>query len=349
IKATNEQLKNLSQFGPGLVPEGVDLTEAMEAIAGLDLENLGVDRPNILGLPKPPTGASAAAPNPAAEPQGRRAERARSREARGVESAEKLENRIRFTDILTQFQDAKDSDDEFAFEHAQERMRGLLEDDNTDLSFLQKKTLGRIVAIDPERLKESNKKDGVISFSGDEEFPYDLEFSMFTPNLREEREGILKEDFDRYLADPDTPTFVKEAVTGFADALKNPKEFNELLNDWLPWAMVILMPVFALILRIFHWGSRRYYFNQLVFAIHFHSFLFVFFTVFSLTARYLPSGKEFGIFWLAVSAYLVIALKVGQSQSWIRAILKAGFIWVTYFVIMMITMGGVMFYGLRGL
>ncbi|MBL4790182.1 MAG: DUF3667 domain-containing protein [Kordiimonadaceae bacterium] len=349
LAASEEQLKTINEAMPGLVPGSLDLSNAMEAIADLDLEERGVDIPKILELSPSAVAALNGGLNADEGVKPGRGERESSGETINEKRSEKRKNRIRFSDILKEFQEAKDSDNEDAFEDAQERMRGLLEDEDMDLSFFQKKALERIVAVDPERLKKSKKSSGAVSFTGDEEFPYDLEFSMFMPNSHQEREGILKEDFDRYLADPDTPEFVKEAVTGFADALKNPKEFNELFNDWLPWAMVILMPVFALILRIFHWGDKRYYFNQLVFAIHFHSFLFVFFTVFALTARYLPSGEVFSTFWIAVSVYLVIALKVGQSQSWMRAVLKAGFIWVAYFMIMMITMTGVMFYGLRGL
>lgn len=139
---------------------------------------------------------------------------------------------------------------------------------------------------------------------------------------------------------------VKKATEGLAEALQDPRAFNKLFNEWLPWALVVLMPVFALILRVFHWGKQRYYLNQLVFALHFHSFLFVLFTAFTFIVPVIGGESAFEVFWIGVSLYLVIALKVGQDQGWIRAFLKAGFIWVSYFWIMMSTMTVVMLLGL---
>jgi len=229
---------------------------------------------------------------------------------------------------------------------ARNRIRKILDRPNNELSDSDRQTLEQVMAIDIDELENQfDRGRGVTVDPGD--FPYDVKFAMFIPDQHQARSGLKQEDIDKILSEEDTPEMVKLAFTGFAKALKNPREFNELFNDWLPWAMVILMPVFALILRAFHWGGRRYYLNQLVFALHFHSFLFVLLTGFVLLVPVYGDAHAIQIFWGVTSLYLIVALKVGEDQGWIRAFLKAGFIWVGYFFFMMSTMMGVMFWGLQ--
>lgn len=232
------------------------------------------------------------------------------------------------------------------FSIARQRAQALLDDPDTQLSEQSRNSIRALLSLSPEALAVvSEVADDDDSFSiGD--LPYDFDIAMFVSNDNIAREGIKQEDLDYILSDPETPQILKNATRGFMEALRSPREFNKLFNDWLPWALVILMPVFAAILRLTHWGKRRYYLNQLVFALHFHSFLFVMLTVFAFTVPLLGGESAFEIFWWGTSLYLIIALKVGQQQGWIRAFLKAGFIWVGYFGIMLWTMAAVMFFGI---
>ena len=180
-------------------------------------------------------------------------------------------------------------------------------------------------------------------------FPYDINVGMFVRLTDETRQGLSQEDIDAVLLDPDISDYVKEATRGFTRALKEPQRFNDLFNKWLPRALFVLVPFFALILRLFHWGGKRYYVNQLIFSLHFHSFLFLLMTAMVLI---IPAyGGELGIqlFWWGTSLYLIIALKVGQQQGWIRAFVKAGFIWMAYFSVMMTVLGYAVIEGLREL
>ena len=231
---------------------------------------------------------------------------------------------------------------------AQQRVKELLADPEREFSLGQKAALESVLKLDVEQIEliAENRRDGQGIQIGDDDFPYDVNLYMFVKNNKQEREGIKQEDIDFILKNPEVPGMVKKATEGLAEALQDPRAFNKLFNEWLPWALVVLMPVFALILRVFHWGKQRYYLNQLVFALHFHSFLFVLFTAFTFIVPVIGGESAFEVFWIGVSLYLVIALKVGQDQGWIRAFLKAGFIWVSYFWIMMSTMTVVMLLGL---
>lgn len=230
---------------------------------------------------------------------------------------------------------------------AQERARELISNPNNRFSADDREALESVLAMDAEAIErqiEFGQRDSGDFNLGN--LPYDFDLAMFVRNNNETREGIKQEDLDYIMKDPKVPPMVKKATAGLLEALKSPREFNKLFNDWLPYAMVILMPVFAFILRIFHWGERRYYLNQLIFALHFHSFLFVMLTVFAFVLPAVGGDGGFDIFWWVSSVYLIIALKVGQDQGWIRAFFKAGFIWVSYFAIMMTTMFVIMFMGL---
>lgn len=231
-------------------------------------------------------------------------------------------------------------------EVARERIRQILEDPDSDLNPGSRGALQAILSLDPVGVQTiTSAANGDTGFSlGD--LPYNFDIAMFVRDSNDAREGIKQEDIDFVLQDPNTPDMAKKATEGFMEALRSPREFNKLFNEWLPWALVILMPLFAGILRLTHWGKRRYYLNQLVFALHFHSFLFVMMTVFAFIVPALGGENAFDVFWWGTSLYLIIALKIGQDQSWIRAFLKAGFIWVSYFWFMMLTMMFVMFMGI---
>lgn len=252
-----------------------------------------------------------------------------------------------FLDTLTdQLEDMEDRGETPDFDAVRDRAIALLDDPDTELSERSRDSIRALTNLDPDMLAGTvinASEEGGINFGN---LPYDFTFDMFAKNDGLEREGIKQEDLDFVMEDPNTPQIVKDATANFMQALQNPREFNKLFNDWLPPAMVFLMPVFALILSITHWGRNRYYLNQLIFAIHFHSFLFVQLLVLAFIMPKLQGGSGFAVFWWTTSIYLIIALKVGQKQSWIRAFLKAGFIWCSYFVIMMWTMAAVMFYGI---
>jgi len=176
--------------------------------------------------------------------------------------------------------------------------------------------------------------------------PYRFCIAMFVPNKHVDREGLKQADIDRILNNPDTPAAVKRATTSLAEALRDPEKFNDLFNDWLPKALFVLMPFFAFLLRIFHWGKDRRYLQQFVFALHFHTFLFMLLLALMIVIPKVGGDMGLSIFWWGTSLYLIIALKIGQGQGWFKAFFKAGFIWVSYFMTMMIVMFFVVFVGL---
>ena len=239
-------------------------------------------------------------------------------------------------------------------EELRARLRGALDDDQNQMPENVRDMLETMQENWDDQAEEKAPRGPtkVTIGNGDSfnfDLPYDFDVAMFVEDSGEVREGFAQDDIDKILADPDVPPFIKEATRGFARALRQPQQMNRLFNDWLPRALFVLLPVFALILRAFHWGKHRYYLHQIVFSLHFHSFLFLLLTALVIVVpRY---GAEQGamLFWWGTSLYLVIALKVGQNQGIIRSFFKAGFIWVSYFTVMLCVIFGMAFLGLREL
>lgn len=87
--------------------------------------------------------------------------------------------------------------------------------------------------------------------------------------------------------------------------------------DRLPVAVFLLVPLFALMLKILYIRTGRYYIDHFIFALHVHAFAFILFTVLmpvpDTVSRYTT---------LILLVYLVLAMKRVYAQGWTRTIFK---------------------------
>lgn len=58
--------------------------------------------------------------------------------------------------------------------------------------------------------------------------------------------------------------FSERVLHGFERANQDPERLNDALNNWIPLTMIVLLPVFAIILRVFYWGKNHRLMKQLV-------------------------------------------------------------------------------------
>jgi hypothetical protein len=88
-----------------------------------------------------------------------------------------------------------------------------------------------------------------------------------------------------------------------------------ILRDMLqraPTVMFVLLPVFALILKLLYIRSGRFYVEHFVFALRYHAFAFVLFTIMlPLENTWIPALLTI---WLIV--YLPLAMKHVYRQGW---------------------------------
>ena len=100
--------------------------------------------------------------------------------------------------------------------------------------------------------------------------------------------------------------------------------------DATPIALFVLLPIFALLLKVFYWRKGRYAYH-LVFTFYFFAFLFIVFNAL-LIADFIidvPGWIDFLII-LSTFIYLYIALKRFYEQGWFLSLIKSGIITIVF-------------------
>ncbi|MGF1605244.1 MAG: DUF3667 domain-containing protein [Rhodothalassiaceae bacterium] len=146
---------------------------------------------------------------------------------------------------------------------------------------------------------------------------------------------------------PEQVGFLERLVLGFQRSLDDPARLNRAFNTWLPRAMVLLLPLMAVGLSVLHRRRGQYFFNHLVFSLHFHTFVFVLMIVLVLWARGvgpLPPGHWVS---LLVLIYFIVAMKHAYQQGWIKTVLKSAVIAIGHSLVLLLTVSGIVYAGLQ--
>lgn len=126
----------------------------------------------------------------------------------------------------------------------------------------------------------------------------------------------------------------------------DPRAFVDQMLELLPGTMFVLLPVFALILKLWYLFAKRYYVEHLVLSLHNHAFLFVLMTLLVVldTVATLLIGNRV-VYWIIeaiglvvfcwMPVYLLVSLKTVYQQSWWLTVLKGIAIWMTYSLLAM--------------
>ena len=124
------------------------------------------------------------------------------------------------------------------------------------------------------------------------------------------------------------------------------KDWSMMVNyiaKFAPYVTFLLIPIFAFLLILFFWRTKCYYMYQMVFTLHFHTFLWIFFSlnllvdIFTRNWTY-PTWLNTLLFFLP-GVYLIVALRrYYQTKSWWQATWKAVLISLLYAIlIIMVT------------
>jgi hypothetical protein len=116
------------------------------------------------------------------------------------------------------------------------------------------------------------------------------------------------------------------------------------LFDTIPIAMFFMLPLFALLLKIFFW-KRGTFAHHIVFSFYYFTFLFTTFSILILANTFLSTPIWMDVLVVfSVIIYLVLALRHFYESRWSGAIIKANLISFLYMMIVLpIAMFGVIF------
>jgi len=116
--------------------------------------------------------------------------------------------------------------------------------------------------------------------------------------------------------------------------------FDEVRHN-IPKMMFLMLPLFALILKITFWRNRKFYVEHLIYAFHLHCFLFTFLAFIMLLLFVLPANDiiEQVIGYSAfvyIAWYIYKSLRVVYNRSVFRTITKFIGMYLTYFTVFMV-------------
>jgi hypothetical protein len=136
------------------------------------------------------------------------------------------------------------------------------------------------------------------------------------------------------------------------------KPFVDALFNVLPQTLIVLMPIFALMLKVAYWFKRRLYMEHLIVALHSHSFISLALLVvlgFKWLQDWLaPNGGGLNALFgwgialtsLWIPVYLLLMQKRVYGQGWVMTLLKFFVLGVCYSVLLGIGLLGAMLVGL---
>jgi hypothetical protein len=99
----------------------------------------------------------------------------------------------------------------------------------------------------------------------------------------------------------------------------------------VPKIMFLMLPVYALLLKILYFFKKRYYVEHFVFALHVHAFMFLLFFV-AMVLKKLDVVQA--LLFAVVPIYMLIAMKRVYQQGWIMTTMKWAVLGVGYMVLL---------------
>ncbi|MBT8114408.1 MAG: DUF3667 domain-containing protein [Arenicella sp.] len=130
---------------------------------------------------------------------------------------------------------------------------------------------------------------------------------------------------------------------------EDPAEFGAILIDLAPPIIFLLLPVFALLLKIAYVFKGMFYTEHLVAAVHNQCFLYLVLLIFSFIPLLVPATWSGWIQFVTgawIPVYMLLSLKNVYRQSWPLTILKYVVLTVSYLILLFCGMAAAVLVGL---
>lgn len=105
---------------------------------------------------------------------------------------------------------------------------------------------------------------------------------------------------------------------------RSPETAMAQILEYISWAFFLLLPLFAVLLKLIYIRRRQNYMRHLVFSIHIHSFVFL--VMMTIVALYMSFSANLNwitaILFFSIPVYFIIAMKKFYGQNIGKVILK---------------------------
>ena len=212
---------------------------------------------------------------------------------------------------------------------------------------LQPKNLGEAVGIVRDSLKkfEAEEREVVIKLGDTDSLsglgPADLENKPLMERLASADDAYIDSLIRARGGKPDF--WQRLALRQTARVNTRQEALRDKLIKNVSLGMFVLMPLFALLLKLFYRRQRPLYVQHLMFSINLHSFFFLFFSFLILLELVLPASREVApaIPMLILWAYWVLALSRFSGQTIKKSLWKGSLLFAGYTGILVLFSVGV--------
>jgi len=109
----------------------------------------------------------------------------------------------------------------------------------------------------------------------------------------------------------------------------------DFLSDDLPTLMFILLPIFAMLMKIAYW--RRLYFDHLIFSLHLHCVAYVALAIMlpleAVANQHIILLLAQGIVFLSFLAYFISAVHCVYRVGWLAGVVRSALVLVMYVIV----------------
>ena len=156
----------------------------------------------------------------------------------------------------------------------------------------------------------------------------DLNFNIDMETFRDTRD--LRNGLNKFAVtlekklETETDSKKREKLREYIRLCRSPEQAVAKILEYMSWAFFLLLPVFALILKLAYIRRKQNYMRHLIFSIHIHSFIFVVLII--IVMLYIITNANLSIInailMFSVPVYFILALKKFYGQSYGKVILK---------------------------
>lgn len=173
------------------------------------------------------------------------------------------------------------------------------------------------------KVDTSGKGNPALTDTVNTGFNLDLSDAIFTKGKLRDKLNRLAELLEANLQKT-TDAKARIKLQSYIAMCRNPEMVISTIMKYLSWAFFVLLPLFALVLKLFYIRRKQNYIRHLIFSIHLHSFLFFILTIIVSLRLIFSSGISVvnAVLLFSFPVYFILALRHFYGQNYLKVVLK---------------------------